>query len=262
MEQFEEINLKRLMDIIFKRISFIIAFTLIAGILAFVYSEVVLSPEYESAVTMYVINEKESTSQKTYSTDLQTSKMLVDTYKVIVKSDTVLNEVCRKLADKGMTGYTAERLRGGITASAVDETEIFEVKVRTTDPKGSHLIANVIADVAPNVIKDFVEASSVKIIDYALYGEKVYPNVQKNMILGLLIGLFLSCLFVILKEIFDTRIKSEDDLEQWFEYPMLAVIPDISASQNKRTSGYYRRYGDDMYEYEMKEVAKNGEKSN
>ncbi len=263
MEHFDDISLKRLAEILFKRISFIIAFTLVAGIFAFVYSEVVLVPKYESKVTMYVINEIESTSQKTFSSDIQTSKMLVDTYKVIIKSDTVLNEVSKKLAEKGVSGYNAEGLRSGITADAVDSTEIFEVKVKSTDPKDSYIIANVIADVAPDVIKDFVEASSVKIIDYALIGEKVSPNVQRNMVFGLLIGLFLSCLFVVLRELFDTRIKSEDELEQWFGYPMLAVIPDISDSQNRRTSGYYyRKHNSDLYEYSRKGAESDGRKAN
>ncbi len=263
MEHFDDISLKRLMEILFKHISLILAVTLIAGVFAFVYSEAVLEPEYESSVTMYVINDSEHTVQKTYTSDIQASQMLVDTYKVIIKSDTVLNEVSKKLVEKGIDGYNASGLRQGITANAVDATEIFEVKVKSTDPETSYVIANVIADVAPDVIKDFVEASSVKIIDYALEGKQVSPNVQKNMMLGLLIGLFLSCLFVVLREIFDTRIKSEDELEQWFQYPLLAVIPDISASQGRKTSGYYyRKRGSEIYDYEKKEVAGNGGKTN
>lgn len=257
MEHFDDIDLKRLADILFKHIAFIIAFTLIVGVGAFVYSEAVIAPEYESAITMYVINDSEVTLQKTYASDIQASQMLVDTYKVIVKSDTVLNKVSQKLEEKGLEGYTAEGLRQGITANAVEETEIFEVKVKADDPKTSYVIANVIADVAPDIIRDFVEASSVKIIDYAVEGNQVSPNVQKNMMLGLLIGLFLSCIFIILREVFDTRIKTDDELEQWFSYPMLAVIPDISSSQNRKTSGYYyRKHGTELYKTEMKEGGK------
>ncbi len=263
MEHFDDISLKRLAEILFKHISFIIAFTLFAGILSFVYSEVVLVPQYQSSVTMYVINEKESNNQKTFSSDIQTAKLLVDTYKVIIKSDTVLKEVSKKLAEKGLT-YSADALRGGITANAVDSTEIFEVKVKCTDPKDAYTIANVIADVAPAVIKDFVEASSVKIIDYAVKGKQVSPNVQRNMIFGLLIGLFLSCLFVVLRELFDTRIKSEDALEQWFEYPILAVIPEISDSLYRKSNTYYaKNHSKNLYDYSSgEEVTKNGGKTN
>ncbi len=259
MEQFDDINLKRLADILLRKVGFIVAFTLLAGIFAFVYSEIMISPKYESSVTMYVNNESESTMQKTLGSDIQASQMLVDTYIVIIKSDTVLNEVNSKLIEEGLYSYNAESLRRAITANAVDSTEIFEVKVKSNDPKHAYIIANVIADVAPDIIKDFVEASSVKIIDYALIGEKVSPNVQRNMIFGLLIGLFLGCLIVVLREIFDTRIKTEDELEQWFKLPILGVVPDISESAAKRTNGYYsykRRY-----EYTRKGAEENAGKS-
>lgn len=260
MEQFDDISLKRLAEILLKHVGLIVAFTLIAGIIAFVYSEIMIVPQYESAVTMLVNNEKESTISKTYTSDIQASQMLVDTYIVIIKSDTVLNEVNNKLIERGITGYNAELLRNSITASAVDSTEVFEIKVKCTDPKESYTIANVIADVAPDTIKDFVEASSVKVIDYAVQGEKVSPNIQKNMILGLVIGLFLSCLFVVLREIFDMRIKTEDDLEQWFKIPILGVIPEISETQNRR-AGYYSYRRGSAYTYERKGVKDNAGKS-
>lgn len=265
MEQFEELNLKRLAEIIFKNIGMIIAVTLIAGILAFVYSETMIVPEYESAVSIYVNNEKSGASNKILSSDITASQMLVDAYVVIVKSDTALNQVCDRLNDEGITGYNANILRTKITASSVDNTEIFKINVRDTDPENTYMIANIIAEVCPEVIKDFVEASSVKVIDYAVMGVRVAPNIQNNMLLGLAVGLFLSCAFVVLKEIFDMRIKTEDELEQWFKLPILGVIPDITSSQQVKRSGYYSyqsyRRNSETYEKKKEEEKDNGGKS-
>lgn len=261
MEQFEDISLKRLTEILLRKVGFIVAVTFLAGVFAFVYSEIMIVPEYESSVTLLVNNETENTISKTYTSDIQASQMLVDTYIVIIKSDTVLNQVCQKLTEHGINDYDAERLRNSITASAVDATEIFEIKVRGTDEKNTYTIANVIADVAPDIIKDFVEASSVKVVDYAVLGERVSPNIQKNMIFGLIIGLFLSCLFVVLREIFDMRIKTEDELEQWFKIPILGVVPDIAETPSRRAGYYsYRRSGG-AYEYERKGVKRDAGKS-
>lgn len=264
MEQFEELNLRRLAEIIFKHIGMIIAVTLIAGILAFVYSETMIVPEYESAVSVYVNNEKSGESNKILSSDITASQMLVDTYVVIVKSDTVLNQVSDRLNDEGITGYNANVLRTKITASSVDQTEIFQINVRDTDPENTYMIANIIAEICPEVIKDFVEASSVKVIDYAVMGVRVAPNIQNNMLLGLALGLFLSCAFVVLREIFDMRIKTEDELEQWFKLPILGVVPDITSSQQVKRSGYYsyQAYRRSSGEHEKKKEEKgNGGKS-
>lgn len=261
MEQFEELSLKRLAEIIFKHIGMIVAVTLIAGILAFVYSETMIVPEYESSVSMYVNNGNKDESGKTLSSDIAASQMLVDTYIVIIRSDRVLNEVCDELYSQGIMDYTPQILRGKIDASSVDETEIFEISVTDTDPEHTYLIVNSIADVAPPIIQDIVKASSVSIIDKANNSVKVSPNIQTNMILGLILGLFLSCAFVILREIFDMRIKNEEELEQLFKLPILGVVPDIGTSQQTKKPGYYSyRRNSTTYEYK-REVNPSGRKS-
>lgn len=256
MEQFEEISLKRLAEMLLSKISLIIAVTLIFGVAAFVYSETMVVPEYASSATLYVSNERGTSMNKTLGSDITASQMLVDTYVVIIKSDTVLNQVCDVLSEHGVTGYTADALRGSITASAIDETEVFKVTVKDTDPHNSYLIANVIADLAPSIIHDFIEASTVKVVDYAVEGEKVSPNIQNNTLLGLLLGLFLSCGFVVLRELFDMRVKNEEELGKWFNLPVLGVVPDINNPRSRRTNYYYYR-NDSEYNNYRREAAKN-----
>lgn len=260
MEQFEDISFKRLAEMLWKHVSIIVAITMVMGVLSFLYSKVMMVPEYESSVTMYVKNEVGSSMDKTLGSDIQTAQMLVDTYIVILKSDTFLNEVNSRLVQQGIYGYDAEILKASISARSVDGTEIFEVTVRDIDPAKSHIIANTIADVSPSVIQNFIEASSVKVIDYALEGKRVSPNVPQNMILGLLIGLLLGCIIVVIREIFDMRIKTEDDLKIWFNLPILGVIPDISEAQNRR-GAYAYRSARISYEIEKKEAIRYAEKS-
>ncbi len=250
MEQFEELSLKRLAEIIFKHIGMIIAITLICGILAFVYSETMIVPEYESSVSIYVNNKNTREQTQILTSDIAASQMLVETYVVIVKSDTVLTRVVEQLKDAGLDNYSVGGLRTKISAGSVDNTEILEIRVRDTDAGNSFIIANLIAEVAPDIIKDFVEASSVKIVDYAVLGTKVSPNIQNNMILGLVLGLFISCAFFVLREIFDMRIKNEDELEAWFKLPILGIVPDIGTSIQSSRKGYYSyRRSSRSYEY-------------
>ncbi len=248
-QQFEEISFKRLTEILMQSVSMIVAVTLIVGIFAFIYSETMVVPEYESSVSLYVNNETGNNADKILNSDITASQMLVDTYVIIIKSNTVLNEVCEQLEERGITGYTADILRKKVTAGATNETEIFDVTVRDTNPENTYIIANVIADVAPPIIKDFVEASSVKVIDYATAGIRVSPNIQRNTLVGFLIGLVLSCAYVVLREMFDMRIKTEDDLTKMFDLPILGIIPDIDNPQNHKSGYYYYKRGSRNYEY-------------
>ena len=157
MEQFEDISFKRLAEMLWRHVGLIIAITLISGVISFLYSAIMMVPEYESSVTMYVKNGDDSTMNKTLGSDIQTAQMLVDTYIVILKSDTFLDEVNTRLEKKGIVDYSIEKLRYAISANAVDATEIFRVKVRDEDAHNSFVIANIIAEAAPGIIQNFID---------------------------------------------------------------------------------------------------------
>ena len=173
-----------------------------------------------------VNNESNKTMNKVLGSDITASQMLVDTYIVMLKSNTVLNEVSNILVESGLKDFDAEKLRDCITAKSIDETEVFEIKVKATDPHQTYIIANVIADVSPKLIQTFVEASSIKVVDYAAEGERVSPNVQKNTALGLIIGFVLACLLLLVVDLFDTRIKDEEQLKA-LNLSVLGSIPDL-----------------------------------
>lgn len=256
MQQFEEFDIKRLVKVIIQNISFVIASTLLLGIIAFVYSETMILPTYQSSVMMYVNNNNRSTmlsKSQTSGADMQASQMLVETYITIIKSDTVMNEVSQEVERRYGIKYTPKRILSMLSASSVNKTEIFKVSIIGTNPEHTALIANVIADVSPDVISNFVEASSVKIIDTAIEGVRVAPSITKNTLLGLIIGLLYSCAFIILRESFDTRVKSEVDLERWFGKSILGIIPEIGNTENTKSKYYYYRrsykYGSNYGKY-------------
>lgn len=248
MEQLEEFDIKRMVRILIQNISFILTSILLAGIIAFVYSETMITPTYQSSVTMYVNNNNRSTmlsKSQTSGADMQASQMLVNTYTTIIQSDTVMNEISSEVNRRYGIDYSPGEILSMLSADSVNDTEIFEVSITGFNPEHTAIIANVIADVAPDVISNFVEASTVKIIDTAVTGVRVAPNISRNTLIGLLIGLIYSCAFVILRESFDTRVKNETDLERWFHKSVLGTIPEIGDNKKLKSKyGYYRRsYG-------------------
>ena len=115
-----------------------------------------------------------------------------------------------------------------IDASALSNTEILKVTVTSEDAAVASELANTIASVAPEKIQSFIEKSEVRIVDSAKTSTiPVSPNVRNNTILGALLGLVFSISFILLKELFDVRVKSVDDLVQRFPYPVLGRIPEI-----------------------------------
>lgn len=204
--------------------------------LALAYTNLFVLPRYQSSVTIYV-NNSNSASETEYiaNSDLTVSQKLVNTYVNIIKSDTVL----QKVVDERDLPYTSSQLRGMITASQVDSTEIFNVYVSNTDPEMAAKIANAIAEVAPDEIANFVIGSSTKIIDYAkVPGAPYSPNYTNRALLGFAVGILTAVAFLTIRYLLDVHINDAGDLERMFEYPVLGQIPDIAQARSRSKSSY------------------------
>ena len=234
----EQIDIKRMIEIVLDRIVSIVVITLIFGLISFALSKYFITPKYESSITMYINNRRSTTSieqenveTKTLSSDITASQQLVPTYIEMLKSNNVLQTVSDAVEKKTGEAYTVNKLKEMIEADAVSNTEIIKVSVRMVDAAVAREIANTIADVAPDKIQNFIERSDVRIIDRAkISTSPVTPNVRNNTILGALLGLVLSISFILLRELFDVRVKSADDLVMRFQHPVLGSIPEIYVS--------------------------------
>lgn len=236
------IDLGELLGIFMRRIKLIILLTLAFGLIAFLVSRFFITPKYTAQTSLYVNNTRKTVVDSVNSSDLAASYSLVLTYVEMIKSRKVLSEVSDIIndmyGDKLKVPLEYDDLEKTISASSKNETEILAVYVTTSDPQLSMDIANTIAQVAPDKIKDFVEASSVKVIDQAILpDEPSSPNVMRNTAIGLFVGLVLGLGLVFCLEMFDTRVKSEDDLERAFEYPIIGVIPKIDEDTEEKKSG-------------------------
>ena len=213
--------------------------TFLCGIIAFVGSVMLLTPEYQASALFYVNNSSVSFGDAALSIssgDLTTSKTLVNSYIVILKSRATLLDVI----DYADSDRSYEQLRNMISADDVDGTEVFRVTVTSTDPEEAEILANAIAHVIPNRIASIVEGSSAKVVDFAVLPKgPSYPNNMQNMLLGLFIGFVLSAGFVVLVEVFDVTIKDEEDLMSCCKYPILATVPNMNRSTKHGYGNHY-----------------------
>lgn len=222
--------------------------SILGGLIAFSYTIFMVTPLYQANCMIYVNNSSFSVGSSSFSissADISASQSLVDTYIVILKSRATLNEV---IEEAGLD-MSYSQLNGMVSASAVNETEIFRVTVTSPDPDQAKLIANTIAEVLPVKVSDIIDGSSVRIVDYAVKPSvKASPSVTKNTSVGLIIGFGIMALIVILLDLFDDVIRNEDYINQNYDIPILASIPNLGGGSHGRY-GYrkykygYRKYG-------------------
>lgn len=225
-----EIDLRSLINMFFTRIKLIALIVAIFGVSFFLFSKFAITPLYTTNFTMYVNSNKTVVSENISINEMNTATMLVNVYVEMIKSDNILSEV----AQQTNLGYTAKDIKAMIGATAVNETPIMQVNVTNPNPAYAIMIANAIADIAPEKITEFMDGSSVKIIDRPKLPEyPSSPNVTKNTAIGLVLGFIVSCGLILLMEILDTRIKSEEELTKLLDIPVIGVIPEIFVEETE-----------------------------
>ena len=154
---------------------------------------------------------------------------LVSTYSVIIKSNTVLNQVINTLGLD--TSY--DELDSNVYVNAVDDTQIMRIAVRDTDKARSAEIVEAIADIAPDVIVDTVEAGSCKVISQVMTSDSpVTPNVLKNTLLMAVMGLLISTVVIVLCTLFKVKkIIDDSDVQKYIGLTVLGVIPEVEGEE-------------------------------
>ena len=235
-----EMDLKKVITVLVAHLKIIAAVAATLGIVFFLVSQFLLTPVYTSQTLLHVSNMTERKSSIVTTSDVQVSRELLDTCVVILNSRTVLD----KVAEQSGLDYTAQQIKGMISAQSVSSTEIFKISVTHTNPKEAQIIADTITRVAPAEFKRVLNGGAVSIVDYATYPvSPSSPNVSKNTVLGILIGAIVTAAFYILIEAMDTRVRDEFTLEEEFGRPIIGVIPSFELLEQEKTSRRIKKEG-------------------
>lgn len=239
-QDYMEIDLLHLVKALWRRAWAIVLAMVLCGGAAFAYTYFFVTPLYQASALLYVNNSSITVGSTSVSlSDLSASKTLVDTYIVILKTRLTLNEVIEQAG----LDYSYEDLRGMISASPVNSTEIFEITVTSPYPAEAAHVANTIIKVLPEKISEVMDGSSVRTVDYAVQpARKSSPSITKNVALGLVIGMMLSCGAIVLLDLLDEQIRDEEYLTQTYGLPVLAVVPDLLKSSESSKYSYSNYY--------------------
>ncbi len=206
----------------------IIILGLLLGGISYGVSSYVLTPKYDSNATMIVSNSTGTDSQNPEQTNvdfgqIQANKALISTYSEIVKSRGIADKVISNLNLDMDYGEFSEK----VSIEPVKDTQIISVKVVDTISERAQDIANETANIFKDSIGDIMKVDNVQILDGATLPEKPSsPNIKKNTAIGVVLGLILGAMISIIKELADTTIKSQDDINKYFDLPVIGIIPD------------------------------------
>lgn len=217
----ETIDLLELFGMLWQHIFQILICTVIGAAVAFGVTKFLMVPQYQSSAMM-IVNTRQDVNANVTSDQINSATKLVETYSIIVKSDTVLSRV---IDDLGLNLNYGE-LKDKVTVKSVNSTQVMEISVEDADPAAAQIICQKITQVCPELIKDAVEAGSVKLISAASTPvQPVSPNTLKNTAVGALLGLVACAGVLVLKMLLNNKINNDADVQKYLDLPVLGVIP-------------------------------------
>ncbi|CAC6496359.1 Capsular polysaccharide synthesis enzyme Cap5A; truncated [Staphylococcus aureus] len=191
-------------------------FLIISAIVTFF----VLSPKYQ-ANTQILVNQTKGDNPQFMAQEVQSNIQLVNTYKEIVKSPRILDEVSKDLNDK----YSPSKLSSMLTITNQENTQLINIQVKSGHKQDSEKIANSFAKVTSKQIPKIMSVDNVSILSKADgTAVKVAPKTVVNLIGAFFLGLVVALIYIFFKVIFDKRIKDEEDVEKELGLPVLGSI--------------------------------------
>lgn len=215
-----EIDLGELIKILKKNILMVIVASLLCATIGLMISVFLINKKYSSEATIYITPKVTEQGTIDYNS-IQTNSRMVNNYMEILKGETILAKVADQV---GMESY--EDVFDTLTISNPENTELISVSSETTDPELSQQIVSLVISTFTEDMMGILNLNNVTIINDAKVNEDpVSPSVPRYTILGLAVGLVISCGYVFITFLFDKRLRTREEAENFLGVPVLATVP-------------------------------------
>lgn len=232
----EELDLKELFTIFWNKKIQIILIILIFIVIGIIYTVGFTTPMYSSSTTLVLASSgnntaTDNTTAGAISTDVTVNSQLVATYSELVKSKNILRQVISNLG----LPVNENTLRSNVAVSSVKNTEIIQITVNNENAEYASKIANEIAKVFTEKVREIYNINNVQVVDEAEIA-KTPANINhaKDVVIFAFIGTVIAIGYVLIANMLDTTIKTAEDVEKGFGIPVLVSIPLIESFENER----------------------------
>lgn len=233
----EELDLKELLQIFWEKKVQIILLIAIFAVIGIIYTLAFVTPKYQAATTLILATNSSSNQAEQESittTDVTLNSKLVSTYSKLVES----NKIVRKVISNLSLDMEESTFKKGISVTAVEDTEMIKIAIKNEDPVLATKMANETAKVFIENVKEYYGIENVHVVDEAeIPQEPSNVNPVKDIVIFTFIGIVVAVMYVLVANMLDTTIKSEEDVEKITGLTVLVTMPLYERGDNKRRGG-------------------------
>lgn len=216
-----EIGLEEMLKLLLRKWWILFICTMAFGGVAYIYNDYYTVPIFSASTTLYVGKNIDQVGIQ--QSDLYLGSNLIMDYREIAKSKQVAYEVIKEL---GFSNMSASSMAGRIEVTQRNETRVIQISVTDTNPKKAMDITNKVAEVFQKKVVKIMQVDNVQIIDKAEL--PIYPinsNKNRDIMIGIILGLAIGVGIVLLIEVLDNNIKTTEDVQKYVDLPVIGTIP-------------------------------------
>ena len=161
----EELDLKKLFTMFWSKKIQILVIIIVFALVGAIYTLGFTMPVYSARTTLLLATQQISSENSgQMSTEVTLNTKLVSTYSELIKSNDVLREVKQNL---NIDDISENALKKNIKVSSVKDTSIIEITVLNESAAKAADIANEIANVFSDKVKEYYKIDNVHVVDKA-----------------------------------------------------------------------------------------------
>lgn len=228
----EGISLQDLFKVVWNNKVLIIFVTFWVVVFGFVYTFVMVTPQYTSRASVKVevtVDEEVSSLQQS----LYVADRIIATYEEYLISSTVLDSV--KADIPAIANMSNASLANSITLSRPTDAFIFYLSVENESPALAQEIVNTLVENSIALANDdagdganaflYLEDRFTPLDTGTLPVAPSSPNNVLNIVISVILGGILSLGIVFVREFFNNKFKTKEDVEKYLGVKVLATVP-------------------------------------
>lgn len=222
MDKNENIEIKRMLDILKSKKILVICIVILFTLFGYIYSFYYVVPQYKSTSTLLLIPDNVSEQRTISHSDLMVNSGLIETYCNLAKNTKILKQVIANLS----LDLSEKELLDKMQVNIKKDTYIIQISVTDTEPQKAMEIANELDKIFLKEIVEIYHLNNIGIIDEAQIEEQPYNiNHIKDIGIFFVIGIAVSLAYLMIIYLFDNTIKKEEEIEKYIQIKSLGSIP-------------------------------------
>ncbi|WP_151733168.1 YveK family protein [Paenibacillus tengchongensis] len=233
-------------NLIKKKLWLIVAFVLVSCLTTFYVSKNFVVPVY-SASGQLLVNNIASVPESNNLNNLNFSLNLIESYKEIMKSPTILKNV---VAEHPEFNLTEEQLAGRLQIKTSEKSQVINLSVQDTNYANAANIVNAVSQEFIRTLPSLMMLDNVTLLtpaDPADVPASVNGGVAMNLIISFVVSLMAAVGIILLMETLSGTLRSEKEALHDLGLPVIASVPVIRKRDLGKAANANARVGEGAY---------------